>query len=89
MQQMMPATMRGQASAVYLFSINLIGLGIGPTAVGALTQYAFRSDDAVRYSLVIVTSVACALAAVLLYGALKPFVASLERVRVWNAAHSG
>jgi MFS family permease len=88
-QQMMPATMRGQASAVYLFSINLIGLGIGPTAVGALTQYAFRSDDAVRYSLVIVTSVACALAAVLLYGALKPFVASLERVRVWNAAHSG
>ena len=88
-QQMMPATMRGQASAVYLFSINLIGLGIGPTAVGALTQYAFRSDAAVQYSLVIVTSVACALAAVLLYGALKPFVASLERVRVWNAAHSG
>jgi MFS family permease len=88
-QQMMPATMRGQASAVYLFSINLIGLGIGPTAVGALTQYAFRSDEAVRYSLVIVTSVACALAAAVLYGALKPFVASLERVRIWNAAHSG
>jgi MFS family permease len=88
-QQMMPATMRGQASAVYLFSINLIGLGIGPTAVGALTQYAFRSDEAVRYSLVIVTSVACALAAAVLYGALNPFVASLERVRVWNAAHSG
>ena len=88
-QQMMPATMRGQASAVYLFSINLIGLGIGPTAVGALTQYAFRSDEAVRYSLVIVTSVACALAAAVLYGALKPFVASLERVRVWNAANSG
>lgn len=87
-QQMMPASMRGQASAVYLFSINLIGLGIGPTAVGALTQYAFRSDSAVRYSLVIVTSAACALGAVLLYGALKPFLASLERVRVWNAARS-
>jgi acetyl-CoA acetyltransferase len=28
-------------------------------------------------------------AAALLYGALKPFVASLERVRLWNAAHSG
>jgi hypothetical protein len=70
-QQIMPASMRGQASAVYLFSINLIGLGIGPTAVGALTQYAFRSDDAVRYSLVTVTSVACALAALLLYGGLS------------------
>ena len=87
-QQMMPATMRGQASGVYLFSINLIGLGIGPTAVGALTQYAFRSDEAVRYSLVIVTSAACTLAAVLLCAALKPFLASLERVRIWNAAHS-
>ena len=85
---MMPPTMRGQASAVYLFSINLIGLGIGPTAVGILTQYAFGRDDAVRYSLVIVTSVACGLAAVFLYAALKPFLASLERVRVWNSAHS-
>jgi hypothetical protein len=53
-----------------------------------LTQYAFGRDDAVRYSLVIVTSVACALAAVFLYAALKPFLASLERLRVWNAAHS-
>ncbi len=88
-QQIMPASMRGQASAVYLFSINLIGLGIGPTAVGALTQYAFRSDDAVRYSLVTVTSLACALAALLLYGGLKPFLDSLERVRLWNAAPSG
>ena len=88
-QQMMPASMRGQASGVYLFSINIIGLGIGPTAVGALTQYAFRSDDAVRYSLVIVTSLACVLGAAVLCAALKPFLASLERVRVWNDAHSG
>ena len=88
-QQMMPATMRGQASAVYLFSINLIGLGIGPTAVGALTQYAFGRDDAVRYSLVIVTTVACGLAAAFLYAALAPFLASLEKLRIWNAARCG
>ena len=84
-QQMMPATMRAQASAVYLFSINIIGLGAGPTAVGVLTQYVFGRDDAVRYSLAIVTSAACALAAVFLYRALKPFVASLERLDSWNA----
>jgi len=85
MQQMMPAPMRAQASAVYLFSINIIGLGAGPTAVGVLTQYAFGWDDAVRYSLAIVTSAACALAAVFLYRALKPFVTSLERLESWNA----
>jgi hypothetical protein len=42
----------------------------------------------VSYSLVIVTSVACGLAVVFLYAVLKPFLASLERVRVWNAVHS-
>ena len=84
-QQMMPATMRGQASAVYLFSINIIGLGIGPTAVAVLTQHVFGRDDAVRYSLAIVGSVACALSALCLYLALKPFLASLERLDQWNA----
>ncbi|KKK66701.1 hypothetical protein LCGC14_2961450, partial [marine sediment metagenome] len=29
-QEMMPNTMRGQASAIYLFVVNLIGLGLGP-----------------------------------------------------------
>jgi MFS family permease len=83
-QQMMPATVRAQASAVYLFSINIIGLGVGPTAVGVLTQHVFGRDDAVRYSLAIVTCAACALAAACLYGALKPFVASLERLDAWS-----
>jgi MFS family permease len=84
-QQMMPPAMRGRASAVYLFIVNIIGLGIGPTAVGACTQYLFRQEDAVQYSLVLVTSVSCALAAVLLYSALQPFLVSLNRLREWRA----
>ena len=53
-QQMMPNPMRGQASAVYLFVVNLIGLGLGPTAVALITDYVFRNDHAVHYSLLIV-----------------------------------
>jgi len=83
-QQMMPAQMRGRAAAVYLFIVNIIGLGIGPTAVGACTQYVFGREDAVQYSLVVVTSAACTAAAVLLFGALKPFLASLDRLREWS-----
>jgi len=81
-QQMMPPKMRGQAAAVYLFILNIIGLGLGPTAVAACTQYVFRRDDALKYSLAIVTSVACVLAVVLLYSGLKPFLVSLERLRL-------
>ena len=35
-QQMMPNTMRAQATALYLFVINLVGIGLGPTIVAAL-----------------------------------------------------
>jgi MFS family permease len=83
----MPPAMRGRASAVYLFIVNIIGLGIGPTAVGACTQYIFRRDDALPYSLMLVTSLACGLAAVLLFLGLRPFLGSLERLRLWGAEH--
>jgi MFS family permease len=85
-QQMMPARMRGQASAVYLFILNMIGLGLGPTAVALFTQRVFRQDDALKYSLAIVTSAACVLAVVLLYSCLKPFLVSLERLRLRESA---
>ena len=84
-QEMTPATMRGQASSLYLLVVNLIGLGIGPTAVAYCTQYLFKRDDAVHYSLALVSSVACTLAAMLLYTSLKPFVASLQHARNWSA----
>jgi MFS family permease len=82
-QQMMPASMRGQASAVYLFILNLIGLGIGPSAVAMCTQYLFRRDNAVNYSLLIVSVTACLLSAALLASGLKPFLKSLDRLRAW------
>jgi MFS family permease len=80
-QQMMPASMRGQASAVYLFSVNIIGLGVGPTAVAFFTQHVFGRDSAVPYSLAIVTSASCALGAMLLYAGLKPFLGSLDGLK--------
>jgi hypothetical protein len=82
---MMPNPMRGQASAVYLFIINMIGLGLGPTAVAVCTQYIFRRDDAVNYSLLVVHLVSLSLAALLLGGGLKPFCRSLERLNKWSA----
>ena len=84
-QQMMPASMRGQASAVYLFILNLIGLGIGPSAVAMCTQYLFRRDDAVNYSLLLVCTAACLAAALLLSIGLRPYLKSLDRLRDWIA----
>jgi MFS family permease len=85
-QQMMPNSMRGQASAIYLFTINLIGLGLGPSAVAAATDFVFEDDQAVRYSLVSVATLAHLGATTLLWAGLKPFLVSLERLKQWNAA---
>lgn len=81
-QQMMPPNMRGQASAIYLFVLNLIGLGIGPTAVAWSTQHVFHHDNALRYSMLIVLATASALGAALLGLCMKPFVASLKRLQL-------
>ena len=53
-QELTPNRMRAQISALYLFVVNIIGLGLGRTAVALFTDYVFGRDDAVRYSLTIV-----------------------------------
>ncbi|MGA4636325.1 spinster family MFS transporter [Pseudomonas solani] len=84
-QEIMPNSMRGQASAIYLFVITLIGLGLGPTAVALVTDYVFADDKALRYSLLIVTSLAVFSSVVLLWMGLKPYRESIERLKQWVA----
>jgi MFS family permease len=79
-QQMMPNTMRAQATALYLFVINLVGIGLGPTIVAALTEDVFRDKNAVHLSLLVVGAVSFALAVILLWAGLKPYRRSLDRV---------
>jgi MFS family permease len=43
--------LRGRVSAVYVFAVNLIGLGIGPVAIGVLSDRVFAGDDALSQAL--------------------------------------
>jgi MFS family permease len=82
-QELVPNAMRGQATAVYLLIVNLIGLGIGPTAIALVTDRVFGFDAAVRYSLLIVTVSACVLAELLFLIGLRSYNPSLDRLHVW------
>ena len=82
-QEIMPNQMRGQASAIYLFVITLIGMGIGPTAVAMVTQYGFRADEMLRYSICIVTGIALVGAAIVLSMGLKHYRKSLDDLEQW------
>ncbi len=86
-QEIVPNRMRGGASAIYLFIINLLGLGFGPYILSVFTQYVFGGDRGVRWSLLAVPAGAHVVAALLLVTALGPFKQSMDRVKEWEARH--
>lgn len=81
-QEVVPPRMRGQASAIYLFIVNLIGLGIGPTAVAVLTDYVFQDDKAVRWSILTIAFVGSTAAAFTLAAGLRPYRETLQRLHL-------
>ena len=54
LQAVTPNEMRAQVIAIYLTAVSIIGLGTGPSAVAAFTDFYFRNDAAVGSSLSIV-----------------------------------
>ncbi|HBW82839.1 MAG TPA: MFS transporter [Gammaproteobacteria bacterium] len=86
-QQIMPANMRAQGSALYLFVINLIGLGLGPSAVAWCTDYIFKDPDKVNLSLLWVGTSFGLVSALLLYFGSKHYRATLAYLENYNKKH--
>jgi MFS family permease len=72
-QEAVPNQMRGQATAIFLFTINLVGLGLGPQILPLVTDYVFRDPMQIHFSLLAVTATAEMGAFVLLLLALPRF----------------
>jgi len=73
LQLVTPSRMRGQATAIALFFINLLGLGMGASIVAGITDFVFADDLALRYSLAITGGVFYLLAAVVCVSGLKSY----------------
>ena len=69
--QVTPNQYRAQVSAVYLFVLNILGLGVGPPLVGLLTDHLFHDPLKIRFSLIIVVFCA-ALTAITLLWLVRP-----------------
>jgi MFS family permease len=72
-QVMTPPRTRALASAVYLFFLNLVGMGIGPLFAALVTDRVFRDELAVGRSLSLVMGIAGLLSALLLWRGLAAF----------------
>ena len=66
LQRVTPERMRGRVSGLHIISSALIGLGIGPLAIGMGTDFIFSRPDQVGFSLALVATVFLGAATVLL-----------------------
>ena len=73
LQEITPNQMRGQISAVYLFFLSMLGLGIGPAIVAGFTDKLFGYDGALPRSLALTIALTAPVAAMLLWRARKPY----------------
>lgn len=85
-QEITPNRMRAQAGALFVSAMTLVGLGLGPSLVGLLTDRVFGADGAVRYSLLFVTVVGLTGAAALLAAGFAPYRRSVVYRAMWRAA---
>lgn len=79
-----PPNMRAQITALYYFTVNLIGLLLGPTSVALLTDYVFRDEADLYKSLVCVTVVSCSAGLALLLWCRRPYREAVVEARTWG-----
>jgi MFS family permease len=65
-QELMPNQTRALASAIFLFIINMIGMGLGPLIVAFFTDTIYKDESAIRYSMVALMAIG-GLSALLFY----------------------
>jgi MFS family permease len=82
-QEITPNRMRAQVGAAVMSTLTLIGLGLGPSIVGLITDRVFNDDAAVRYSLLVVTIGGLISAAALLTAGLAPYRRSVLYRAAW------
>jgi MFS family permease len=84
-QSVVPNRMRGQAIASYLLLAGLLGIGLGPTLVALLTDFVFKNNSALRYSLAISAAPAALFALWLIGSGLKHYEVTFAALQRSNA----
>jgi MFS family permease len=77
LQIVTPNPMRAQISAVYLFVVNLTGIGLGGTVTALVTDFVFRDDQMLRYSMSWVGGIGALIACAVLWWAAGAFRRSM------------
>jgi len=76
LQIITPNRMRAMVSALFLFLVNLVGIGIAATVIAMIKDVFFGYDEAINYAIAIAVGVVAPVSAFLLYRGLAPYRAA-------------
>ncbi len=85
-QEITPNRMRGQVSAIYLFWLNLAGIGLGPTLVATMSQKIFGGDLGISAAISTDVAIAAPLSVVVFWLTRRSYRAALDEMRPAGAA---
>ncbi|MHA3791741.1 MFS transporter [Sphingomonas sp. YL-JM2C] len=72
-QMVAPAALRAQLGAVFMFTVGIIGVSLGPILPALFSDYLFQDEHALRYSLSLASGITAPIAFVLLFIGLRQF----------------
>ncbi len=73
-----PSGLRGRLLGLFMFITNIVGFGLGPAIVGALTDFLFQDEAAIGSSLAVVVIIGSSIALVALRLALSPLRSAMD-----------
>jgi MFS family permease len=80
-----PNRMRGQATAIYIFSTSILGMALGISCVAWFTDYVFRNDQLLHYSLAATNAIFYPTAAWLFWRCMPAYRRVVEEAQEgWN-----
>lgn len=79
-----PPNMRARVGAVYAFVVTIMGMTLGLSFTGMLTDYVFSKPEDVRYSLMVMVGVFGPIGVGLLWLGRKHYARSLEASDAWH-----
>ncbi len=81
LQEIMPNQVRALASSIFLFILNIIGIGLGPTLVAVFTDYLFKDENMIRYSISLLYLIGGGLGLLLTFLSLRPYRIAVESMQ--------
>jgi len=80
-QEIMPNQVRALASSIFLFILNLIGIGLGPLLVAFFTDFIFKDESMIRYSILFLYLIGGGFGLLFSWLSLKPYRLAVQEYK--------